>query len=221
MSRFKKFSPKTGGSERAALLIHGGCFTEGDETWNQDQAESIAKACDTDVFTLDFSKDSYTQSLRDIRRFFRSLHEDYSGHVGLIGCSSGGFLALNVLKEASMPLPEFVALICPVLHPEQREALLLEAGAKHAPSIQAKQFRYFKEKPYPSPFYGTRTPLTIIAAKEDDNVPFALIRSEVCKYRSIELHALDGPHSLSYKSSAKVNEILAEITRSVSVASHP
>ena len=221
MPKFKKFSPTDEGCERAALLIHGGCFTDGDETWNKEQADSIAKACGLDVFTLDFSKNSYAESLRDIRRFFRELHEDYSGQVGLIGCSSGGYLALNVLKEESMPLPQFVALICPVMHPEKREDLLLESGAKHALSIQSKQLRYFKEKPYPSPFYGTRTPLTVIAARDDENVAFSLIASEVGKYRHIQLHTIEGTHSHSYKISPAVNELLVEVTRVSELTSRP
>jgi acetyl esterase/lipase len=221
MPQFKKFPGSDTKSSNAALLIHGGCFTDGDESWNSEQANSIATSCGLDVFTLNFSTNSYAQSIRDIKHFFTELSKAYSGQVGLIGCSSGGFLALNVLKEVSLPLPLFVVLICPVMHPEKREALLVSTGASNAASIRGKQQVYFKEKPYPTPYYGTRSQLTIIAAKDDENVPLSLIESEAKRYRDIQLHVLEGTHSLSYKSSAVVNELVSDCTRAKSAANCP
>ncbi len=35
-----------GSSQIAALLLHGGCFTKGNENWNSEQAKYIAEKCD-------------------------------------------------------------------------------------------------------------------------------------------------------------------------------
>jgi acetyl esterase/lipase len=210
----KADSSKADSSKQAALFIYGECFMDGSVYWNEKQAASIAKDCGIEVYTLGFSKYSYADSLRVINAYFQELDKKHPKKVGLIGCSSCGFLALNVLKEASMPLPQFVVLLCPVLNPELREPLLLEAGVKHAPTIQAKQSMYFKTKPYPSPFSTTRTPITIIAAKDDENVPFSLIQEEAAKYRDASLHCLEGTHKLCFKPSAEVNELLHAIVHS-------
>ncbi len=60
--KYKKFLAE---SDTAALLIHGGCFTEGDETWNSEQAQSISSKCEIDVFTINFSKRSFSDSKKD------------------------------------------------------------------------------------------------------------------------------------------------------------
>jgi len=192
---------------QAALLIHGGCFTEGDETWNADQAQSIADECDLDVYTLNFSKSSLASSIHDMKEFFMQLYSRYQGQVGLIGCSSGGFLVLNLLKE--IDIPQFVVLICPVMDPEKREEMLLaKEDSDYNRNIQRQQLTYFRQKPYPKADL-TNCHLTIIAAKDDENVPLALIEGESARYPNLDLHIIDGSHKISYTNSFSVNEIIA------------
>lgn len=212
MPRSKLFSPSISAADKAILLLHGGVFTDGDESWNGAQAQSIAERCHADVYTMDFRKDSYPATINDIKSFFIETSRKYESPVGLVGCSSGGFLALNLLKEPDLPLPSFVVLICPVIHPEKRENLLFELETDHAPMIHKKQLTFFKEYPYPEPYYQSRTPLHLIAATNDINVPLPLIESEAKKFRNAQLHIFDGTHNLSHKPSKEINDLLFKLS---------
>jgi acetyl esterase/lipase len=195
--------------KKAALLIHGGCFTQGDENWNKEQAAAIAEEAELDIFTLNFSKESLDASLRDIKEFYQQLCTLYQNKVGLIGCSSGGFLALNVLKVIEEPV--FTVLVCPVIDPTKREDMLLaENPNTNSKTIQTNQLTYFKSKPYPKADYS-RAPLHIIASKTDENVPYELILNEIKRFPYATLHTVEGTHALSYKSAKAVNEIIAEV----------
>lgn len=202
---FKKYPANSGA---AALLIHGGCFVKGDETWNSDQAKSISKNCNLDVFTLDFSKTSFDASVKDIKDFFQQLHAVYNGNVGLIGCSSGGFLTLSILQEIAAP--RFIVLICPVMNPELREDLLLATSLRlHNRNIQKNQLSYFKSKPYPQA-KASSLHFDIIAAKDDENVPLGLILTEAKRYPQATLYIIEGDHSRSFKPSSVVNKLIAD-----------
>ncbi|MDR3491008.1 MAG: YqiA/YcfP family alpha/beta fold hydrolase [Gammaproteobacteria bacterium] len=206
--KYRQFSSN---NLKAALLIHGGCFTQGDETWNNEQAQSIAENCNLDVFTLNFSKTSLFASIKDIKDFFLDLYKFYDSHVGLIGCSSGGYLTLRVLEEVDMP--QFVFLICPVMDPTKREDMLLAADRNsNSLNIQQQQFTYFKSKPYPQA-NSTRLPFHIIAAKDDENVPLILISNEAKRYPHAALHIIEGNHSHSYKSTSEVNKIIHDVLK--------
>jgi hypothetical protein len=40
----------------AAIIVHGGTFTDGDETWNNEQAKYLSDKWKMDIYTIDFSK---------------------------------------------------------------------------------------------------------------------------------------------------------------------
>jgi acetyl esterase/lipase len=199
----------------AALLIHGGCFTEGDETWNSDQARAISSKCNIDIFTIDFSKQSFIKSKKDIFAFFMKLYAEYKGCVGLIGCSSGGFLVLSLLGEINHPL--FVTLICPVMDPEKREDLLLKMNSKQAAKIHKQQLQYFKKRPYPTA-KTSEMAFDIIAAKEDDNVPLSLIESETTRFPNATLHIIEGTHAVSYKPNDTVTDMIRQSVKSAKLS---
>ncbi|OGT36609.1 MAG: hypothetical protein A3F11_01220 [Gammaproteobacteria bacterium RIFCSPHIGHO2_12_FULL_37_14] len=202
--KVKKFSAN---SDTAALLIHGGCFTEGDETWNCDQAQYISNKCNVDVFTIDFSKKSFLHSKKDIIDFYTALRGEYKGRVGLIGCSSGGFLVLSLLNEIDDPL--FVTLLCPVMDPEKREDMLLAMRSKQRTKIHDQQVRYFKKRPYPTARVSNFE-FGIVAARDDENVPLILIEEESKRFQNATIHIVEGTHAISYKPNDAVAEIIME-----------
>jgi acetyl esterase/lipase len=201
--KWKKYSAN---SHSAVLLIHGGVFTEGDETWNAEQAESISIHCQLDVFTIDFSKSSLKDSLRDIKTFYDYLSLQYKDGVGLIGCSSGGFLVLNLLNV--LDSAKFITLICPVMNPEKREDMLLATDPSEKNlKIQAQQREYFKSRPYPVADASNRK-IDIVAANQDENVPRSLIVDESMRYPNATLCFLDGTHRVCYTHNEVVNDLI-------------
>ncbi len=91
------------------------------------------------TYTINFNTSSLNEAMSDISRVYQQLYDNHQGNVGLIGCSSGGFLGLNVLKYVKKPL--FTLLICPVLDPENREYFI-------SSQMKEQQLLFFKEKPY-------------------------------------------------------------------------
>lgn len=205
----EKYKQFPASSDSAILLVHGGCFTDGDEAWNNEQAASIANHCRVNVFTFNFDKSSLQASLSDIAQFFQSLHKHYHGNVGLIGCSSGGFLVMNALRL--IPDPSFTLLICPVMDPELRETMLLAQNRNaHNLQLQQQQMQYFKTKPYPV-CPSINQYVEVIAADTDENVPLQLILNESKRHSAMAVHVRHADHSLSYKPFEFLNATISRL----------
>jgi acetyl esterase/lipase len=75
---------------------------------------------------MTFRTTSLNDSIEDLHKLYEYLYEKYKGNVGIIGSSSGSYLAiylvniLNSLKKS----PKLILLLCPVLDPEAREKFL-------------------------------------------------------------------------------------------------
>ena len=120
----------------SAIIVHGGTFTYGDETWNNVQAKYLSDKWKMNIYTIDFSKKSLEDSINDICDFYRDLIDYYKVTPGLIGISSGGFLVLQCLKHIQEP--SFIYLLGPVICPKGREKFVTEI-------IKNKQKKYFND----------------------------------------------------------------------------
>lgn len=120
------------------LWAHGGCFTNGDETWDSTLAEFLCKRGFL-VVTADYRQGQWhpwPAGSDDLQSLYSSLvreHAPLPVHVG--GASSGGFFAYDVACKTRAPK---CALLCPVLDAYKRYEILDDVSVK-----KHKQRLYF------------------------------------------------------------------------------
>lgn len=174
-------------SNDAILLLHGGTFVNGDETYNKDQAEYFSKSLKINVYTLGFSTENLYNSKKDIIEFYNfisNIHEN----IIIIGTSSGGYLALECYNELNKK-PSKIYLICPPLDPDARSL--------NNPLIKDMQQKYFKGSSPKAKII--RNFITFIFAKNDNNVPLNTVHYYAQKYPRKHIHILEGNHDISFK----------------------
>lgn len=185
-------------SKDAILLLHGGTFVNGDETYNSSQSKYISDKLDINVYTLGFSTEGLSESKRDIIIFYNNLSEIYE-NISIIGTSSGGYLALecyNDLCKKKKPLN--ICLLCPPLDPDAR--------CLNNDKIFKMQRKYFKG---PSPKAKIiRDFVIFVFADNDDNVPLHTVKDYAMKYPRKCVHIINGTHEFSYNVKNELDEIL-------------
>ena len=125
-----------------ALLLHGGCFTAGDHTWNAEQAASLTCNLNMIVVTFDFRQTCLQETMADLLECIAYLQQRYTKEkysIGVIGCSSAGYYALQLAQQLSNL--DYVIALCPVFDPGQRFAYLQDdqlCDASLSPAVRTK-----------------------------------------------------------------------------------
>ena len=104
-----------------ALLLHGGCFTAGDHTWNAQQAEALTSELKIITVTFDFRTTCLQETMSDLLECIDYLRRRYSPveySLGVIGCSSAGYFALQLAQQ--LGTIDYVIALCPVFDPAVR-----------------------------------------------------------------------------------------------------
>lgn len=170
------------GSTSSLIIIHGGCFVNGDETWNLDQAKALSVAWKTNTYTLNFSKLNLQETHCDIGQFFDWIHDKHKEAPSLMGISSGGFLVLEFMEWLD---PKAVYLIAPVLSPKGREEFVKdERIIKH-------QQDYFQGK-VPMRSKSSRNHVNVLLSDTDENIPFKLTMEELRRFPRKKVVVLEG-----------------------------
>jgi len=218
---------RTGEKPKATLLLlHGGCFVEGDETYNADQALGLVHDLHVQVVTCNFAQTNFNDTMSDIRvmiDFCRGLDEP-NIPVGVIGCSSGGYFALCLALDATVSLNMVIA-VCPVALPKARLAYLLSEDCSLDQSTRAKMIRM--QNAYWSDSHSMDdADARILDAKHvwcvkpicifgnhDKNVPDSVSQLflNACKThanRHVQIRVLDGGHELCFKPFPTVNAVI-------------
>lgn len=96
------------------VTLHGGCFTGGSASWDQNQTVMFKQLGYT-VHQLDFPKDNLQETITFIVNYLRTLP-----NYILLGRSSGGFLAKYIKDHYSLPGLIKVIYLAPVFAPNIR-----------------------------------------------------------------------------------------------------
>jgi hypothetical protein len=177
---YKMKTTRFGNYKEDAIIIHGGCFVDGDHRWNHKQALYISDTFKFNVHVIDFNKECLAKSIESIVSFCNGFDQP----VGLIGVSSGGFLTLQCLRFLK---PSFVWLLAPVMSPKGREAFVSN-------EIIKKQLCYFKGN-VPGNADITDNHITVFLSDTDENIPYETTLDLLKKYPNYKVILLPNtPH---------------------------
>jgi pimeloyl-ACP methyl ester carboxylesterase len=154
--------------KEAIITLHGGCFTGGDVSWDQDQ-NNLLKSMGLDVYQLDFPKNNYRDTIIWLEQELLKLKEQYDV-VYLLGRSSGGYLAKQ-LFEMHPNLIAKVFYLAPVFTPALRAAINPFFGM-----AQNSYFRYTDS--IPGTLTWNRRKEILFLAIDDENVPIECFTQE-------------------------------------------
>lgn len=117
-------------AEAVVVFAHGGRFTLGDETADEDVCMALAGSlCGGNLVVV---APNYRQGAKNPHKSGRALAdlEDAAMYarehiapglpLGLIGCSSGGYFVLKLTRVLERQPPGFVVAVCPVTNPGLR-----------------------------------------------------------------------------------------------------
>lgn len=113
----------------AILWAHGGCFTDGNETWDDKLLTYLAQTVGADVYGCGFRQGPHhpwPAGLDDLALAYTTLQKKYV-RVYVGGTSSGGFFAYALACRVRAPK---CALLCPVLEPAGRASMGSKAKAE-------------------------------------------------------------------------------------------
>jgi len=194
-----------------AIFLHGGCFQDGDETWNGEQCSSIAAATQGILLTLNFRQASRAETMEDCRTAIEYLRLAYpSLPVGIYGGSSGGYYALEV--GWAEPGLAFCVALCPVANPRQRFEYLCEIKVLSVAvraEMAAKQLRHFQSVNAMTPAHLPLIPTLVVAGDQDRNVPL----TQLTPYQP---HVIIGAgHELASKPNVSVTGAVTQFLREV------
>lgn len=147
--------------KEAIITLHGGCFTGGDVSWDQDQ-NNLLRNIGLDVYQLDYPKNNFRDTILWLEIELLKLKEQYD-IVYLLGRSSGGYLAKQLFEMHPDKIYK-VFYLAPVFTPSLRAAL--------NPYVAMSQNSYFRyNNPVPGTLTWNRRKEVMFQAIDDDSVP--------------------------------------------------
>lgn len=213
-----------------ALVLHGGCFSQGDETWQAEQCKSWCEKQQWTCVTADFRQTCLIETFQDLHHLVQFVRGEFvlahespdsaPARLGVIGCSSGGYFALRCAQMTSLHL-DFVVALCPVVDPHARylylshpECPLLVERRKQMQTQQGQYFQGSLDKMKQAAqllmrksSYRCRT--LCIFGESDTNVPLNLIQTfcQMAEHEPlVDVALLPGTHELCSRVSAEVTE---------------
>lgn len=208
------------------LIIHGGCFVGGNETYDQSLVNCLL-AAGYHTLRIKFKTTSFEDSMEDLVYVTEQLKEHFSGYrITIIGVSSGGFLAYKLISETRMlrVYHNYIGL-CPVLHPYARHKIIVEKisnGATKLKPIKDGQLRYFGSEEHMKELsiigdcniYDVSHALMILG-KDDENVPLETVKPFFDEFATSDFHKevsgvyiVDGGHEICGNPPATVLDIV-------------
>ena len=204
------YLPHTAFTKSVILAVHGGCFVDGDHTWNSEQSKALTEKGHA-VLQLNFRKDNPMNTLEDIlyaKTFLENRLPQFRDRIGIFGSSSGGFYALKLVEHF-----KFCILACPVFNPYKRYCYLQKSQHPQKDSMLQKHLQHFGSKESMqlwSDFYFPKTvPTFLIGGLKDQNMPIELLKP-LEKNENTTVCYLDYDHGLCHKN---VPELISEIDR--------
>ncbi len=147
--------------KEAIITLHGGCFTGGDVSWDQDQ-NNLLKSMGLEVYQLDFPKNNYRDTIIWLETELLKLKTQYDV-IYLLGRSSGGYLAKQLFEMHPDKIYK-VFYLAPVFTPLLRAAI--------NPYVGMAQNSYFRfTDPIPGTLTWNKNKEVIFLASNDENVP--------------------------------------------------
>lgn len=156
--------------------LHGGCFQDGDHTYNDEQLADYAKV-GLSTLHINYSLADPESAINDTVCAINHLREKYKDiPVGVLGSSSGGYTALRVYNDG---LADFCIGLCPVSSP-LKWYNYLESKEKKDPlfaEMKSKLLKHFisLENIQALPELDLKPDnLQVILGSSDDIVPFTV-----------------------------------------------
>lgn len=154
--------------KEAMITLHGGCFTGGDVSWDQDQ-NNLLRHLGIDVFQLDFPKDNYNDTIKWLENELLKLKQQYD-IIYLLGRSSGGYLAKQLFELHPDKITK-VFYLAPVFNPLLRH--------KINPYYELAQTYYFRfNQSVPETTNWNKEKEIMFLAVKDENVPIECFTQE-------------------------------------------
>lgn len=125
------------------FCVHGGCFSSGDETYNEEQSVAFAKR-DTVVVHVGFTTTNGPKmAVLDLLFAYYWLRRRgaSSGNLNLVGISSGAFFAALLMEKVPFDSYSFIA---PVFDPMERHVHFTNAPTLESQAICDMQLRHFQ-----------------------------------------------------------------------------
>jgi homoserine acetyltransferase len=192
------------------ILIHGGCFSAGDHTWNAEQASRYAKAIKAKVYVPDFPQYTTTST----RIYLRQLVEEIKGQFPIIvvGTSSGGYHALWL---ACQKIVSTCFAFCPVADPYARYLYLSSSTHPNRDIMMSQQLNYFKsvaKMQLASEELQNmiiETPTVVVKVQDDINVPPEVLTAFLAKQPNVYIETMtSGGHQECFKDSKILLDVM-------------
>jgi len=207
----------------ACLVLNGGCFVNGDETWNAAQCEVLSTDLKMITMTVNFPNTNLTEALQALQKAVETLRKVANQRgvmrLGVIGASSGGYLALRLAQMDNLGV-EFVVALCPVVNPMARyeyfsdECCTMECEKRDI--MLEKQLTYFESETVMTAAGDALLPRPItkvlcVFADHDENIPTFIAKTfeyQMYDHDNVTVQWLIGTHDLSHKPDSNVNATL-------------
>lgn len=210
------------------MVLHGGCFQQGDESWNGEQCVQWVETLGMHCMTMDFRQTTWDDTVADLLAGVKELQQRYPTlPLMVIGCSSGGYMSLRLAKLQCMSKYWCVAL-CPVADPALRFDYLAETNSVLSPAtrqtMRAQQLKYWQTyelmqeaatQVLPTDSSPYLSPTLIVFAETDHNVPLSTITPflnaiEKQSNSTIVLRTRAGGHEICSKPCTSVTQLISE-----------
>lgn len=143
------------------VTLHGGNFVGGDAAWDAEQTQFL-KNLGYQVHQLAFPTGSLSAAIAAIREQVDNIKRaNPTSYIGVIGRSSGGYLAKVLFDEGLFSKALYLA---PVFSPQLRAMIKPTLGA-------ASKGFFENERSIPSTTHWTPTHELLLLATDDENVP--------------------------------------------------
>ena len=136
----------------AAVFLHGGIFSQNDKDSHSAVSEALVTECGVAVLTADFRDGSSTtfesgKTLSDLKALVRHMKSKYPKvPFGVIGSSSGGYLALQLCNALESGEVQFCIPLAPVADPHARAVYLKDCIEGPTPMTNTYHVRHTAQK---------------------------------------------------------------------------